>query len=134
MSLNMLIISSILTASLMQMEWKRIKALAHLTKKKSLRTKAFSKKKNIGTQSSQMPFYFMMKVKEAFDLRTSYIPFLIRVILLYSWSFFSFICGHFCETPPYLQLPSCPSKQQICRKAGLNSCKKLSLYSLKRCC
>lgn len=63
MSLNMLSISSILTASLMQMEWKRIKALAlpPQKKKKSLRTKAFSKEKNIGTQSSQMAFYFMMK-------------------------------------------------------------------------
>ena len=48
MSLNMLIISSILTVSLMQMEWKRIKALAPLHKKKKNHSEPrhFPKEKN----------------------------------------------------------------------------------------
>ena len=59
-------------------------------KKKITQNQGIFQRKKIGTQSSQMPFQFMIKVKEAFDLRTSYIPFLIRVIFITFMKFFLF--------------------------------------------
>lgn len=84
MPLNVLIISSLLTASLMQIEWKGINALA-----KKSESMYFSKEKAF-IPSSQMPFLLMMKVKEDFDFKNLICPILDKSNFIIFMKFFLF--------------------------------------------
>lgn len=79
MSLSILTTRSILSTSLIQVGHER----------------AFSKNNSIGTQSSLMPYFFVMKVKGAFDFKNLKCSILDKSNFIIFMKFLFFISGYF---------------------------------------